>query len=220
MSREPLSSPFHGPGKLSIIIGPMFSGKTTELQRRIRRELAAKQTVCICHYKDDTRYLSPRDLMRPASPDVARISTHDKIKTTPTFSIKTLAEIGEEWTEYDAVAIDEGQFFPDLHAFCSKVADAGKKVIVSGLDADSNRQPFGQICQLIPHAEEVHKLNAICMKCHIDGASFSQKIASAPPSSSTQSVVDIGGAEKYVALCRACYVDTTRRPFTMETSEI
>jgi thymidine kinase len=102
--------------------------------------------------------------------------------------------------EFDCIGIDEGQFFPDLVSWCEACANRGKVVIVAALDGDYQRRPFGPVLHLVPLAEDVCKLTAVCMRCH-QPASFSQKLVL----SAAESVVDIGGAEKYRAVCRTCF---------------
>jgi thymidine kinase len=175
------------PGKLTIVIGPMFAGKTTELQRRIKRDIHACRRVCIIKYGKDERYSKNN------------LSTHDQSHIRPTFSVETLAAVGDAWLEYDTIAVDEGQFFPDLVEFCQRAADSGKTVIVSALDGDFLRRPFGKVCDLIPMAEEVVKITAVCMACHERDAHFTRRTVD---STATEL---IGGAESYIAVCRDCY---------------
>jgi thymidine kinase len=174
-------------GKLTLVIGPMFAGKTTELQRRVKREIHACRRVCIIRYGKDDRYSK------------TLLATHDQSHMRPTFSVEKLAEVGDKWEEYDTVAVDEGQFFPDLVEFCTQVTDAGKSVIVVGLDGDFLRRPFGKICELVPMAEEVVKITAVCMACHEKDAHFTRRTVQ---SNETEL---IGGADMYIAVCRDCY---------------
>jgi thymidine kinase len=174
-------------GKLTLVIGPMFAGKTTELQRRVKREIHACRRVCIIRYGKDDRYSK------------TLLATHDQSHIRPTFSVEKLSEVGDKWQEYDTVAVDEGQFFPDLVDFCTQVTDAGKTVIVVGLDGDFLRRPFGKICELVPMAEEVVKITAVCMACHEKDAHFTRRTVQ---SNETEL---IGGADMYIAVCRDCY---------------
>lgn len=174
-------------GRIEIIIGPMFAGKTTELMRRVKREIHARRRCFVIKYSKDTRY------------DAENVASHDKLTLKATASVSRLSDAGDEWREHDVIAIDEGQFFPDLLDFCEKVADAGKVVVVSALDGDFQRRPFGKICELIPMAESVTKLTAVCMMCHSEEAPFTRRTVS----SSQQEL--IGGADMYIATCRACY---------------
>ncbi|RNF15765.1 thymidine kinase [Trypanosoma conorhini] len=180
-------------GHIELIIGPMFAGKTTELMRRVRRESYAKRSCYIVKHSRDVRYNS------------ACVSSHDMQVLGATAAVAKLCEVGDAWRAYDVVAVDEGQFFPDIVEFCNLAADAGKTVIVSALDGDYRRRPFGAICCLIPLAESVKKLSAVCMACHCRAASFTYRTVS----SEKQEL--IGGSDKYIAACRSCFVTKARK---------
>ncbi|ORC89533.1 putative thymidine kinase [Trypanosoma theileri] len=180
----------HSPhGHIELIIGPMFAGKTTELMRRVRRELFARRSCYIIKHSRDVRY------------NRESVSSHDRLLLGATAAVAVLADVGDAWQSYDVVAVDEGQFFPDVVDFCSRAADAGKTVIVSALDGDYRRQPFDGICSLIPLAESVKKLSAVCMVCHERDASFTHRTVSC----SAREL--IGGADMYIAACRMCYIE-------------
>eukprot|EP01133_Synstelium_polycarpum_P010777 gene10777-12556_t len=170
-------------GHIEVIFGPMFSGKSTELLRRIRRYTIAHKKCLVVKYQADTRY------------SVNNMSTHDKQmwEATPCESLS-----GIDASEYDIIGIDEGQFFPDLVSFAETMANQGKTVIIAALDGDFRRKPFGNVLELVPLAETVTKLKAVCMICYQDAA-FSKRIVS-----STQLQL-IGGAESYISVCRKCY---------------
>jgi thymidine kinase len=146
-------------GRIELILGPMFAGKTTELMRRVRRETHSKRSCFIIKYRADTRYSK------------SCVSSHDKQMIEATVAV---AQLSRE--QFDCIAIDEGQFFPDLVEFASRAAAMGKTVVVSALDGEFRRQPFGRVCELIPHAEKVEKLTAVCMMCHAADAYFSRRI--------------------------------------------
>jgi len=110
----------------------------------------------------------------------------------------TLAEVGETATDYEVIGIDEGQFFPDIVTFSEQMANMGKIVIIAALDGTFQRKPFNNILELIPLAEDVTKLTAVCTYCQKD-ASFSKRIGK------ETEVEVIGGADKYVAVCRGCF---------------
>eukprot|EP00026_Physarum_polycephalum_P016347 Phypoly_transcript_17230.p1 GENE.Phypoly_transcript_17230~~Phypoly_transcript_17230.p1 ORF type:complete len:217 (+),score=37.20 Phypoly_transcript_17230:31-651(+) len=171
--------------QIQVILGPMFSGKTTELLRRIRRFTVANKKCIVLKYNKDNRY--SQDCM----------STHDKQMWTA-LPCERLQDVEEACRTYDVIGIDEGQFFPDLVSFSEKMANGGKTVIVAALDGTFQRKPFGSVLEIIPVAELVTKLTAVCMVCFKD-ASFSRRIGS-----ETQVEV-IGGADKYIAVCRSCY---------------
>ncbi len=172
-------------GHLTVILGCMFAQKTTELLRHIRRSRSIGFNVLVINYKHDVRY----------GTDV--IASHDR-DTVPARAIESLAEIGDI-SGYDVIVIDEGQFYPDLVAKVTEWVDINDKlqVIVSGLDGDAQRRPFGQILELIPHAESVIRLSSYCAVCR-DGTSahFSKKIAG------SSDTVEIGSGDKYIPVCR------------------
>lgn len=111
-----------------------------------------------------------------------------------------LADVDSKVDEVDVVAIDEGQFFPDIVEFCQKWADQGKTVVVAALDATFERKPFGSICHLIAMAESVRKLTAVCLQCSGE-AVFTHKHAG------SGEVNDIGGLDKYFPVCRPCFLE-------------
>ncbi|KAL5017868.1 hypothetical protein ScPMuIL_003590 [Solemya velum] len=170
---------------LWIIFGPMFSGKTTELMRRMKRYQIANYNCIIIKYSKDDRY------------DKAGIATHDR-QTLPAVAAEILKNVSNEAEEYDVIGIDEGQFFPDIVSFCDKMADMGKVVIVAALDGTFQRKGFGDILNLVPLAENVIKLTAVCMTCFNEG-SFTKRIGS------ETAIEVIGGKDKYLAVCRECF---------------
>lgn len=180
-------------GRIELIIGPMFAGKTTELMRRVKREIHARRSCFVIKYAKDTRY------------DVQNVSSHDQLTLRAQASVSSLEEVQDSWKEFDVVAVDEGQFFQDLVPFCNAVANSGRVVMVSALDGDYLRKPFGHICDLIPHCESVEKLTAVCMMCHNQPASFTRRTVD------SAQVELIGGAEMYIAACRECY-NATKLP--------
>jgi len=172
-------------GQIQLILGPMFSGKSTELIRRLKRYQVAQYAVLIVKYAKDQRY------------DEKGIATHCG-QVLPAVAADRLAELQERAREYDVIGIDEGQFFPDLVAWCEQMANSGKIVLVAALDGTFQRRPFPEILSLVPLAEDVTKLQAVCMRCFRDAA-FSKRI------SEEAGVEVIGGADKYMAVCRHCY---------------
>eukprot|EP01116_Phalansterium_solitarium_P001907 TRINITY_DN11742_c0_g1_i1.p1 TRINITY_DN11742_c0_g1~~TRINITY_DN11742_c0_g1_i1.p1 ORF type:complete len:225 (-),score=79.29 TRINITY_DN11742_c0_g1_i1:227-901(-) len=180
-------------GQIQVIFGPMFSGKTTELMRRIRRYNHANKTCLIIKYRKDTRYV-----------DDDSASTHDRV----TFKAKAADQLSEAVAAadgVDVVGVDEGQFFSDLIEHCERWASEGKIVIVAALDGTFQRKPFGNTLELVALAESVTKLQAVCHLCFRD-ASYSRRLGD------ETAIEVIGGAEKYVAVCRECYF----RPFNAE----
>lgn len=171
---------------LTLIIGPMFSGKSTELLRRIRRYEIAEKRCLLFKYLDDVRY------------SIDEVVSHDGlgIKAIPT--LKLLSK-SPEVEGAEVVGIDEGQFFSDLGPFVEFLLSKGIHVIVAGLDATAQKEPFGDMVRLVPEAEEVIKLKAICMLCKGD-ASFTKK------KHQNGTTVEIGGSDLYLATCRRCFM--------------
>lgn len=173
-------------GEIEVFYGPMFSGKTSSLIRKIKRYCHAQEKCIVIKYKGDTRY------------EVQDISTHDK-QTYKAIPCETL-EIMNIFEDCDVIGIDEGQFFDNIVEFSEHYANRGKKVIISALDSTFERKPFGNILELVSKAEKVHKLTAICVKCHKE-ASFTKRLGN------EKEVKLIGGDEKYMPVCRKCYFE-------------
>ncbi|XP_010081482.1 PREDICTED: thymidine kinase, cytosolic [Pterocles gutturalis] len=125
------------------------------------------------------------------------VSTHDK-STMEALPASLLRDVYQEALSSSVIGIDEGQFFPDIVEFCEKMANAGKTVIVAALDGTFQRKAFGSILNLVPLAESVVKLNAVCMECYRE-ASYTKRLGT------EREVEVIGGADKYHSVCRACY---------------
>lgn len=174
-------------GWIEVVCGPMFSGKTEELIRRLRLVQIAKQRVQIFKPVLDDRY------------DDSCITSHSKQK----FQCQPIAHAKDILREISdttrVVGIDEAQFFDDeLVEVCTRLANRGIRVIAAGLDQDYLGQPFGPMPQLMSIAEEVSKLKAICMACG-GLASKSQRLVS------NGETVLVGSGECYEARCRACF---------------
>lgn len=170
---------------IQLIIGPMFSGKTTELLRRLKRAMIAGKKVI---------------LLRPVI-DTRETITHDELKSTGNIPQITLADLNDfDIDSYDYVGIDEGQFFKNLKVNVNKWANNGKHIIVAGLDATSELTPFEEILQLIPFAEEVTKLNAVCVKCGSDYGAFTKFVGQ-----EKKDKILVGGKGLYEARCRKCW---------------
>ncbi|XP_015906583.1 thymidine kinase, cytosolic [Parasteatoda tepidariorum] len=186
-------------GQIQVIFGPMFSGKTTELIRRLRRYQIAKHKCLIVKYANDVRY------------DAVSIATHDR-QCLSAISATTLTDLENIASNYSVIGIDEGQFFPDTVQFAEKMANNGKVVIVAALDGTFQRKEFGDILLLVPLAESVIKLTAVCMIC-FEEASFTKRIGN-----ETELEV-IGGTDKYMAVCRRCYTSDPIRNSSMPLCE-
>jgi len=175
---------------IRVIFGPMFSGKTTELLRRVRRFSVAQKLCILVKHAADTRYSGV------STHDAADIVSRDWVRVV---RASALADVEAEVAKADVIGIDEGQFFPDIVSFSERMANSGKIVIVAALDGTFQRKPFGDVLNLVPLAESVVKLNAVCVTCLRDAA-FSARL------STEEEVVVVGGAEKYAAVCRNCTV--------------
>ena len=174
-------------GWIEVICGPMFSGKTEELIRRLVRAQFAKQRVSIFKPGTDNRY----------SEDYIVSHNQRKVKSVMVNSSNKILDFMEK---ADVFGIDEAQFFDEnIVAVCQEIARSGKRVIIAGLEKDFMAQPFGHMPKLLVDAEYITKVNAICMICG-DPANFSQRI-----SNETNQVV-VGEIDKYEARCRKCFL--------------
>jgi len=174
------------PGQIEVICGSMFSGKTEELIRRLRRAQIAKQSVEIFKPSVDKRYSENE------------IVSHNEQKI-PSTVVETAEQILLFSAEADVIGIDEAQFFDiNLVEVCQKLADQGKRVIVAGLDTDFRGVPFEPIPQLLAIAEYITKTLAVCVKCGAP-ANRTQRI------SNKGERVLVGATDLYEARCRNCY---------------
>ncbi len=173
-------------GYIEVICGSMFSGKTEELIRRLRRAKFAKQKVEIFKPTIDSRYSS------------VEVVSHDK-NAIPSMVVENAMSILLLSSDCDVVGIDEAQFFDDaLPEVCNKLAQQGVRVIVAGLDMDFKGLPFGAMPKLMAIAEYVTKVHAICMECG-GLAQFSYRLIN------QDQQVMLGEKEEYEPLCRSCY---------------
>jgi len=172
-------------GWIEVISGSMFSGKTEELIRRLKRVKIANLKAEIFKPSVDTRY------------DEIKIVSHDenKIQSTPVANSQTILLLAQD---VDVVGIDEAQFFDDqITTVCEQLALKGMRVIVAGLDMDYRGQPFGQMPRLLAIADYITKLHAICVKCgNIANVSY-RKVAA-------DSQVLLGEKDIYEPRCRVC----------------
>jgi thymidine kinase len=180
----------HHYGRVEVVCGSMFSGKTEELIRRVRRARIAGQCVQVFKPAIDTRFAEQRVISHSGHDTEAIVCQHSRALS---------ALIGHETT---VVAIDEAQFFDlGLIAVVDSLAEAGKRVILAGLDLDFRGEPFGPMPTLISSAEEVLKLHAICVVCGED-ACRTQRLVNGNPARYDDPVIMIGAAERYEARCR------------------
>lgn len=186
--------PFYefGGGHLELIVGPMFSGKSEELIRRVKRAVLAKQKVQVFKPAIDDRY------------DAARLASHDG-RTLEAVAVKDVADMKARLEEDTrVVAVDEAQFFDEsLIPFALDLADEGKRVLVAGLDLDFRGEPFGPVPELLAQAEVVEKLTAIC-GCG-RAATRTQRLIGDHPAHFDDPVILVGAAESYEPRCRSCH---------------
>lgn len=189
MFLEPqLNSSPHKPqsGWIEVVCGSMFSGKTEELIRRVRRAVIAQQKVKIFKPSVDTRYHEDH------------VVSHNK-NSLVSIALSNSNEISAHLEECDVIAIDEAQFFDEgITDVCVELANLGYRVIVCGLDMDFEGKPFGPMPQLMSVAEFVTKLHAICANCG-DVASYSYRLVT------SKDKVLLGEKNTYEARCRKCF---------------
>ena len=181
-----LAGEAHRPGRIEVVCGSMFSGKTEELIRRLKRAEFAKKRVEIFKHALDTRYSE------------IEVVSHDRnsIMSTPVDSSSSILLLS---SDIDVVGIDEAQFFDDgLVAVCNELANKGIRVIVAGLDMDFKGVPFGPIPALCAIADEVTKVHAICVRCGAL-AYVSHRLVN------NEKRVMLGEQAEYEPLCRECY---------------
>ena len=177
-------------GCIEVVCGSMFSGKTEELIRRLRRAQFANQKIAIFKPAIDKRYS-----------DVEVVS-HDfhKIKSTPVTAASEMLDVPGD---IQVVGVDEAQFFDEsLVDVCQTLANRGVRVIVGGLDTDFKGVPFGPIPMLMAVAEDVQKVHAICVRCG-GLANYSHRL------NKSEDLVLLGEKNVYEPLCRDCYLKAT-----------
>ena len=175
-------------GSIEIICGSMFSGKTEELLRRLKRAELAKQKIAVFKPLIDTRY------------DARKIVSHDSnaIKSKP---VKLATEILDKIDNAEVIAIDEAQFFDEeLIRISNLLANQGKRVIIAGLDMDFKGKPFGIMPGLLAIAEHITKVHAICIECGT-AANHSYRLTK------NQQLIELGDKLEYKALCRNCFFE-------------
>ncbi|MBN2392812.1 MAG: thymidine kinase [Anaerolineae bacterium] len=193
MSQDPRS------GWIEVICGSMFSGKTEELIRRLRRAQIARQKIQVFKPTIDLRYTDKA------------IASHNGLQEHA-IPVNNSAELLQHLdTTADVIAIDEVQFFDSAVVdVCNTLADQGKRVICAGLDMDFRGVPFGPIPQLLAIAEQVDKLRAICIVCGA-AASRTQRLIDGKPAYVDDPIVLVGASEVYEARCRVHH-QTPQRP--------
>jgi len=180
----------HHQGRLEVITGPMFCGKTDELLRRLRRAIIAKQKIQVFKPGFDIRYSSEK------------VTSHagNEYNAYPVESISEVPKLLND--DVTLVAIDEAQFFgEEIIDVVQSLVDKGLRVIVGGLDMDFRGEPFGQMPVLLAQAEFVDKLHAICMVCG-EEATRTQRLVDGNPAYYDDPIIIVGASEMYEARCR------------------
>ncbi len=194
-------------GHVEVICGPMFSGKTEELIKRLRRARIARQRVMVFKPAVDDRY------------DAVDVVSHSslRIESVPVASSKDIARLlAAEPHKVSVVGIDEAQFFDDgIVDVVEGLADRGARVVVAGLELDYLGRPFGPMPRLLCLAEEVTKQLSVCMVCGAPAAR-SQRVHkdAAVAARLKDATILVGGGDAYEARCRACYVQGIDTPST------
>ena len=179
-------------GWLEVVCGPMFSGKSEEMIRRLRRAEIAGQRVVIFKPRVDDRY------------DAADIVSHAGVRMRGV-AVGSVAELLTRAQGFEVVGIDEVQFFePSVVEAALSLAEGGTRVVAAGLDCNFRREPFGPMPLLLAHAEFVDKLQAVCHRCG-GPATTTQRLVDGRPAPYSGDTVVIGAAEQYEARCRDCH---------------
>lgn len=174
---------------LELIIGPMFSGKSTKLIRKVQLARSIDKTVLVIKPSIETRYGEDKIFSHSMQSEICLSSSN-------------LEMFHKDIKLFDLIVIDEGQFFPDLKKYVlSWVDEYNKNVIVAGLDGDFERKPIGQVLELIPYADKCKKLTSFCKMCN-DGtpAIFTKRL------NPCEEQIKVGGSESYIPLCRKHYL--------------
>lgn len=181
-------------GWIEVVTGVMFSGKSEELMRRVRRAIIARRRVQVFKSHLDDRYSGIR-----------HVASHDgeRIEALPVSTSLDVAQRVREDTQ--VVAVDEVQFLDDgIVRVADDLADRGLRVILAGTDMDFRGRPFGPIGPLLAIAEHIDKLHAICVVCG-DLATRNQRLIDGKPAPAEGPTIQVGGSESYEARCRACH---------------
>lgn len=177
---------------INLIMGCMFSGKTSALMRIANINKLLGKKVLMINFKEDSRYTESN-----------KVTSHDKISIDAISCDQFIMNLTskEYYENADVICINEGQFFKSLVDFCLKACEENKIVHVCGLDGDYLKRPFGELLNLIPHCETVQKLQALCLKCK-DGthACFTKR------TNNSSELIIIGSTDIYEAVCRKCYL--------------
>ena len=179
-------------GWLEVVCGPMFSGKSEEMIRRVRRAEIAGLQVVIFKPRIDDRY------------DAADVVSHAGVRMRAV-AVGSVAELVDHARGFEVVGIDEAQFFEhEIVSAALALADGGARVIAAGLDQDFRRLPFGPMPELLAHAEFVDKLQAVCHRCGGPATTTQRLVDGAPAPYSGETIV-VGALDSYEARCRDCH---------------
>lgn len=174
---------------LEIVLGPMFSGKSSYALSYIRRQKAIGRNVIAVKPSIDNRYSEDDEIV-----------THNKDKTPCVVWNPSVALTPNRFVlQSDCVVVEEAQFFKGLPTFCEYLIHLGKHIVLVGLDGDAHRKPFREILDCIPWANKVTKLNALCLRCKDGTEAPYTRYKQGSDQNGTQ--VDVGGSEKYEAVC-------------------
>lgn len=172
---------------ITAITGPMFGGKSTELAQVVRRQAYKRRSCVLVIPRRDKRYTEDASMV-----------THDRT-AIPAVRAEALADVRTTLDAADVIAIDEGHFFEDLEAECTRLARLGKMVVVAALDTDYRGEPFAGVARLVARAEYHTKRHAVCEECQQDAA-FTRRTDATNAKTPT---LDVGGKDKYAPVCRA-----------------
>lgn len=190
--------PTHG-GWMEVVCGSMFSGKSEELVRRLRRAQIARQKVVVFKPKLDNRY------------DANDVVSHDGNRITA-IPVESSGEILRLVGDAEVVGIDEAQFFDaGIVDVALRLADQHRRVVIAALDMDFKNEPFGPMPHLLAVAEFVDKLQAVCQVCG-GPATRSQRLIEGRPAAADEPVIRVGALESYEPRCRACHVVPSSKP--------
>lgn len=186
------------PGRIELISGPMFSGKTREMVARVEMAAFAKVDVLVVRFADDLRYGGDS----VATHSGARLRDSPATAARGALRVAAARELGalELAPGERVVGVDEGQFYPDLAVVAARWALEGRRVVVAALDGDAAGRPFDSVSALYPHCDTVEKRHGVCASC---GRPSVYSVRTAGYDSGPNAVA-VGGAESYAATCRAC----------------
>ncbi|MFA4819896.1 MAG: thymidine kinase [Candidatus Aenigmatarchaeota archaeon] len=186
-------------GSLEVVCGPMFSGKSEELIRRIKRVQISGKKFIIFKPALDNRY------------DASHVVSHDQRKLeavitgTDLLAIKYIEDLVEK-EDPEVIAFDEGNFYAmEIVSMTEKWVSQGKRVLVAGLDTNFRGETFGPMGELLARADYVDKLKAICMKCKNREAVMTQRLINGMPAKKSDPTILVGGFDSYEARCRQCH---------------